>query len=159
LGAKCKPVCSIAPQGILDRYRQVQPKFIFSETEAVYSGRTIDLLPKVTEVAQDLSSKGLRHVILLPSVKTGLEASLEIVESVSLRSVSNNIALSGTSLNVLSVRLCQRSSRQMMAIPSCLNNYRSISRSISSTHLARRAHQSALSTVQGYTNVLALNTR
>ncbi|KAI0284512.1 acetoacetate-CoA ligase [Russula brevipes] len=60
-------------QGTLDRYRQVLPKFIFSETEAVYAGMTFDLLPKVKKVAQDLSSKGLEHIILLPGIKTGRE--------------------------------------------------------------------------------------
>jgi acetoacetyl-CoA synthetase len=74
-------------QGTLDRYRQVLPKFIFSETEAVYAGTTFDLLPKVKEVAQDLSSKGLEHVILLPGIKTGREVSPEVVMTISLRSV------------------------------------------------------------------------
>ncbi|KAH9987007.1 acetoacetate-CoA ligase [Russula compacta] len=70
--------------GILDRYQQVQPKFIFSETEAAYAGKSFNLIPKIREVAQDLSSKGLKHVILLPSVKTGLEPSREVVTSVPL---------------------------------------------------------------------------
>jgi acetoacetyl-CoA synthetase len=74
-------------QGVLDRYRQVLPKFIFSETEVVYAGKVINMVPKITEVAQDLSSKGLEHVILLPSVKTGSEATQEAVRSVFLRSV------------------------------------------------------------------------
>ena len=47
-------------------------------------------------------------------------------------------------------KLCQRSLHRMMVDPSCLNNYRSTSHSTFSTHLARRAHQSVLSTVQGY---------
>lgn len=82
-------VDSTAPQGILDRYGQVLPKFVFSETEAIYAGKTIDMLLKIKEIASDLSSKGLQHVILLPSIRTGLEPSLEAVEGVSLRSVSN----------------------------------------------------------------------
>jgi len=83
------------PQGILDRYGQVLPTFIFSETEVVYSGKPIDVLPKVKEIANDLSSKGLRHVVLLPSIKTGLEATQEIVESVLLGSVIYNIVILG----------------------------------------------------------------
>ena len=58
-------------QGILDRYRQIQPKFVFAETEVVYAGKTIDLMPKITEVVRDLQSHGLQGVILLPSAKTG----------------------------------------------------------------------------------------
>ena len=61
-------------QGILDRYRQINPKLLFSETEVVYAGKTIDLLPKISAVAKDLTTHGLEHAILLPSVKTGNEA-------------------------------------------------------------------------------------
>ncbi|KAI9457898.1 hypothetical protein F5148DRAFT_1221811 [Russula earlei] len=74
----------IGVKGILDRYRQVLPKFFFAETEAMYAGKIIDVLPNVTEVAQDLSSKGLEHVILLPGIKSGLEPSPEVVRSIVL---------------------------------------------------------------------------
>ncbi|EKM54658.1 uncharacterized protein PHACADRAFT_146820 [Phanerochaete carnosa HHB-10118-sp] len=60
-------------QGILDRYRQIQPKFVFAETEVVYAGKTIDLMPRVIEVVRDLQSRGLQGVVLLPSTKTGAE--------------------------------------------------------------------------------------
>ncbi|EEB96473.1 hypothetical protein MPER_04388 [Moniliophthora perniciosa FA553] len=60
-------------QGILDRYRQIQPKLVFAETEVLYAGKTIDLMPKVTEVIKDLSAKGLSRAILLPSTLTGQE--------------------------------------------------------------------------------------
>lgn len=63
-------------QGILDRYRQIQPKFVFAETEVVYAGKTIDLMSKVTEVVRDLQSHGLQGVILLPSTKTGAQPPL-----------------------------------------------------------------------------------
>ncbi|KAI0297209.1 acetoacetate-CoA ligase [Multifurca ochricompacta] len=71
-------------KGILDRYQQVLPKFIFSETEVVYAGKTVNLVPKVSEVVQDLSSKGLEHVILLPSIKTGQEVSQEVIKRIQL---------------------------------------------------------------------------
>ncbi|KAJ3509790.1 hypothetical protein NLJ89_g5033 [Agrocybe chaxingu] len=60
-------------QGVLDRYRQIQPKFIFAETEVQYTGKRIDLLPKVTEVVKDLSNQGLERAILLPSRLSGCE--------------------------------------------------------------------------------------
>ena len=60
-------------QGVLDRYRQIQPKFVFAETETLYAGKVIDLRPKVSEVIKDLSSKGLKHAVLLPSRITGKE--------------------------------------------------------------------------------------
>ncbi|THU96731.1 acetoacetate-CoA ligase [Dendrothele bispora CBS 962.96] len=62
-------------QGILDRYRQIQPKLVFAETEVFYAGKTINLLPKVTEVVQDLSKRGLRRAILFPSTISGKELS------------------------------------------------------------------------------------
>ncbi|EPQ56899.1 acetoacetate-CoA ligase [Gloeophyllum trabeum ATCC 11539] len=76
-------------QGILDRYRQIQPKFLFFDTEVVYAGKTFDLLTKISEVAKDLVPRGLQHVILLPSTKTGKEVTQEQTAR-----VSNSIALS-----------------------------------------------------------------
>ncbi|KAF4620739.1 hypothetical protein D9613_000498 [Agrocybe pediades] len=60
-------------KGILDRYRQIQPKFVFAETETQYAGKTINHLAKVSEVVQDLSSQGLERAILLPSRISGKE--------------------------------------------------------------------------------------
>jgi len=61
--------------GILDRYRQIQPKVIFSESEVVYAGKAFDMVPKVSEVANALATHGLQSVILLPSVADGKELS------------------------------------------------------------------------------------
>lgn len=61
-------------QGVLDRYRQIQPKLVFAETEIEYAGKTVDLMPKVIEVVSDLQARGLQRVILLSSAKTGREA-------------------------------------------------------------------------------------
>lgn len=63
-------------QGILDRYTQIKPKLFFAETEVFYAGKTTNLLPRVSEVAQKLSSMGLRKVILLPSSKSGKDLPL-----------------------------------------------------------------------------------
>ncbi|KAK5116184.1 hypothetical protein LTR62_008510 [Meristemomyces frigidus] len=41
-------------KGILDRLRQVTPKFIFVDDWAVYNGRTIDLRPKMCEIEAGL---------------------------------------------------------------------------------------------------------
>jgi acetoacetyl-CoA synthetase len=60
-------------QGILDRYRQIQPKFVFTETEIFYAGKAVDLLPKVAEVVHDLVTQGLQRAILLPSRISGRE--------------------------------------------------------------------------------------
>ncbi|KAJ3555249.1 hypothetical protein NM688_g2685 [Phlebia brevispora] len=63
-------------QGVLDRYRQIRPKFVFAETEVVYAGKTIDLMPKLTQVIKDLQGHGLQRAILLPSVRTGRNAKI-----------------------------------------------------------------------------------
>jgi len=60
-------------QGVLDRYRQIQPKFVFAETQALYAGKEINLLDKVSEVVRDLSAKGMQRAILLPSRISGRE--------------------------------------------------------------------------------------
>ncbi|KAF8228881.1 acetoacetyl-CoA synthetase [Tricholoma matsutake] len=71
-------------QGILDRYRQIRPKFVFAETEVVYSGKTINLLGKVSEVIRDLLDKGLQQAVLLPSAKTGQDTGHNIPQSINL---------------------------------------------------------------------------
>ncbi len=68
------------------------PKFVFSETEAIYAGKIFNLIPKVLEVVQGLSSKGLDHVILLPGIKSRQEVSQEVVNTIRLRSVSKHSA-------------------------------------------------------------------
>ncbi|RXW22984.1 hypothetical protein EST38_g2854 [Candolleomyces aberdarensis] len=73
-------------QGILDRYSQIQPKLVFSETEVFYGGRAIDLLPKAREVIRDLKKSGsLQQAILLPSRVSGRESPLlDVKESTTL---------------------------------------------------------------------------
>ncbi|KJA27864.1 hypothetical protein HYPSUDRAFT_35033 [Hypholoma sublateritium FD-334 SS-4] len=62
--------------GILDRYRQIQPKFVFADTEVLYAGKKVDLLPKIAEVVQHLSVHGLERAVLLPSRLTGQEMTI-----------------------------------------------------------------------------------
>ncbi|KAJ7071967.1 acetoacetyl-CoA synthetase [Mycena amicta] len=63
-------------QGILDRYRQIRPKFIFSETEVTYAGKVVDLLPKVSQVFEDLRKFGAKYTITMPSLISGKEISV-----------------------------------------------------------------------------------
>ncbi|KAF9007731.1 acetoacetyl-CoA synthetase [Hymenopellis radicata] len=60
-------------QGILDRYEQISPKFVFAETEVLYAGKVIDLVPKVLDVFAKLKHHGMEHGIVLPSAITGKE--------------------------------------------------------------------------------------
>ncbi len=61
-------------QAILDRYRQIRPKILFCDIEALYTGKRINILPKSLEVIRDLSKHGLEMAVLLPSSITGVEA-------------------------------------------------------------------------------------
>ena len=88
------------------------PKFIFSETEAIYAGKTFNLIPKVSKVVQGLS-KGLDYVILLPGIKSGQEVSREVVNTIPLRLVStpstfhhtdNAVILQQNTFGIYSVR-------------------------------------------------------
>ncbi|KAL0956816.1 hypothetical protein HGRIS_002928 [Hohenbuehelia grisea] len=63
-------------QGILDRYRQIQPKIVFFDTEVQYSGKVLNLMDKVAEVAGDLTEYGLNQAVLLPSTITGKDAKI-----------------------------------------------------------------------------------
>ncbi|TCD70349.1 hypothetical protein EIP91_003701 [Steccherinum ochraceum] len=77
-------------KGILDRYTQIKPKLYFAETEVFYAGKTTNLIGRVAEVAQKLSSMGMQKVILLPSAKTGKD--LRIPNDVK---IPNSTTLSG----------------------------------------------------------------
>lgn len=83
-------------QGVLDRYRQIQPKLVFAETEVVYAGKTIDLMPKITEVILDLQSHALGGAILFPSAKSGREPT--IPSTLPNWYAENHEVLSGNSL-------------------------------------------------------------
>jgi len=65
-------------QGVLDRYSQIRPKFVFAETEVAYAGKTINLLEKTSAIVRDLIDKGLRLAVLLPSMKTGKDIRQDI---------------------------------------------------------------------------------
>ncbi|KIK69329.1 hypothetical protein GYMLUDRAFT_255855 [Collybiopsis luxurians FD-317 M1] len=73
-------------QGILDRYRQIQPKLVFTETEVMYAGKKVDLRDRVSAVVKDLNERGLHRAILLPSAITG--------EEIDIPGVANTATLS-----------------------------------------------------------------
>ncbi|KAJ6489561.1 hypothetical protein C8R47DRAFT_1273830 [Mycena vitilis] len=75
-GIYSSTMTDMGTQGILDRYRQIQPKFFFAETEVTYAGKVINLVPKMSEVFKDLRKHGLQHAITLPSLVSGKEISI-----------------------------------------------------------------------------------
>ena len=52
-------------KGILERYRQIQPRLIIAETSYLYAGKQNDMVPKLGEVAEDLHNYGLRRLVLV----------------------------------------------------------------------------------------------
>lgn len=71
-------------QGILDRYRQITPKFVFTETEVLYAGRRIDLISTVADVVKGLSQHGVSKTILLPP-SSGRAVSVDLPNVESLK--------------------------------------------------------------------------
>lgn len=65
----------------MDRYRQIRPKFVFAETEVLYAGKMVNLLPKIGDVVKDLSNAGLQLAILLPSRISGRELLIQDMSS------------------------------------------------------------------------------
>ena len=57
----------------MDRYRQIRPKILFTEIEALYAGKKVDLTPKATQIIKDLLNYDLQTAVLLPSSTTGAE--------------------------------------------------------------------------------------
>lgn len=51
----------------MDRYIQIKPKFLFCETEVLYAGQILEILPKISELVKALSTEGLKTAVLLPS--------------------------------------------------------------------------------------------
>ncbi|CAK3935422.1 probable acyl- synthetase [Lecanosticta acicola] len=45
-------------KGVLDRLKQVRPKYVFVDDWALYNGRTYDLRPKMTEIVQGMQGVG-----------------------------------------------------------------------------------------------------
>ncbi|KAK1227680.1 hypothetical protein PQX77_009305 [Marasmius sp. AFHP31] len=68
--------------GILDRYQQIRPKLIFSETEAQYAGKKLNLIPKAAAVVKALRDTGLQRAVLLPSTITGANIEMKDVPNV-----------------------------------------------------------------------------
>ncbi len=54
-------------QGVLDRFKQIQPKLIFSVDAVVYNGKTHDHLEKLRQVVLGLPE--LEKVVVIPYVK------------------------------------------------------------------------------------------
>ncbi len=63
--SSCSPDFGLA--GIIDRFGQIEPKILLSTEGYFYGGKTLDSVPKVSQIAQQLTS--LEQLILVPHVQ------------------------------------------------------------------------------------------
>lgn len=55
--------------GVLERYKQIQPRLIVAETSYVYAGKFIDMVPKLREVTTVLERYGLKKLVLVTGAR------------------------------------------------------------------------------------------
>ena len=60
--SSCSPDFGV--QGVLDRFGQIEPRILFSADGYFYNGKTIDVLPRLAEIARALPS--VERVIVVP---------------------------------------------------------------------------------------------
>ena len=60
-------------QGVLDRFGQIRPRVLFTVDGYFYNGKTIDLLPRVSEILNALPS--IEKVVVVPYVDPGVDIS------------------------------------------------------------------------------------
>ena len=67
--SSCSP--DFGAQGVMDRFGQIEPKVLFAANGYLYSGKEIDLLPRLRQIAFRIPS--LEHVIVTPYRKRTLD--------------------------------------------------------------------------------------
>ncbi len=60
--SSCSP--DFGPQGVLDRFGQIEPTVLFAADGYFYQGKTIDVMPRVREIAARLPT--LRRTVIVP---------------------------------------------------------------------------------------------
>ena len=60
--SSCSPDFGV--QGVLDRFGQIEPRILFSADGYFYNGKTIDVLPRLAQIAEQLPS--VERVIVVP---------------------------------------------------------------------------------------------
>lgn len=65
-------------KGVLERYRQIQPRLILAETCVVYAGKHIDVTEKLREVSIELQDFGLKKLVLVKGARETREGTHHI---------------------------------------------------------------------------------
>ena len=80
-------------QGVLDRFKQIQPKVIFSVDAVVYNGRSHDHMTKLRQVVDGLPE--LERVVILPYVRSKEELDISDIPNRSVPRGSTSFQLAG----------------------------------------------------------------
>jgi acetoacetyl-CoA synthetase len=86
--SSCSPDFGL--QGVIDRFGQIEPKVLFTTDGYFYGGKTLDSLPKVEQICEQLN--GLEQVVVIPHIYLGNTSKLElplienIAESITVQS-------------------------------------------------------------------------
>ena len=89
--SSCSP--DFGPIGILDRFRQIEPKLIFCSDGYAYAGKWFDTLDQATKVADDMPS--VRRLVVLPYMDEPPELQLDDAKTVSLSRYIRNFESGG----------------------------------------------------------------
>ncbi len=65
--SSCSPDFGVS--GVVDRFRQVEPKILIASDGACYNGKRFDNLEKISEIAEQIPS--IEQLILVPYIKNG----------------------------------------------------------------------------------------
>lgn len=72
-------------KGVVDRLRQIKPKWVFADDRALYNGKVIDLLPKLTQIAKHLGTvEDFQGLVCIPRIKNRPADVSSIARAVSL---------------------------------------------------------------------------
>ncbi|KAL2809115.1 acetoacetyl-CoA synthase [Aspergillus granulosus] len=72
-------------KGVVDRLRQIKPKWVFADDRAVYNGKVIDLLPKLTQIVEHLKvMEDFHGLVCIPRISNDPADVSSITQAVSL---------------------------------------------------------------------------
>ena len=90
MGAVLSPTApDMGTRGILERYTQIRPCFLFVERSYVYAGKRLDLKPKIAEVVNSLKQRGLERVVVVPGRQDSEDAP---ISEIPLRYSNKNLS-------------------------------------------------------------------
>ena len=78
--SSCSP--DFGTVGVIDRFSQIRPKILFIGDKYFYNGKKIDILKKLPEILQKVSS--IKKVVIIPYPGTKIEKKKTILKSIQM---------------------------------------------------------------------------